>query len=300
MQNVNSIYSSIESTLQEVEVFGELLTEQDREFLIKHSLILPTKAGKIVCRQNETNNSLYLLLSGQVSITTKNDGEEIVLGTLQNGEMFGEISALYCMPRIATVTTTKSTLLLEIPSEIFSELLTNNTLLHTAVYNRFRDRTVTTTLRCVPFFNLFSDQSIKELCAVAKLTRAKQVDILTVEGEPGDGLYAITTGVARVYVSSRGSDINVALLREGEYFGERSLLTGEPNSASIIALTDISMVKLPSTEFIDHINNNDELKFLLNVNSNERKKFLDQIRSLPDSKQDIDKMLDQIQEYLAR
>jgi len=299
MQKENSIYASIESTLQDVNVFGELLTEQDREFLIKHSLIIPTKAGKIICRQNETNNSLFLLLSGEVSITTKNDGEEIELGKLENGEMFGEISALYCLPRIATVTTTKSTVLLEIPSETFSELLTNNTLLHTAVYNRFRDRTITTTLRCVPFFNLFSDQAIKELCVIAKLTRFKQGEILVKEGESGDGLYAISSGVARVYVNSRGSDINVALLREGEYFGERSLLTGESNSASIVALTDISMVQLPTIEFISHINDNDELKFLLNVNSDERIKFLDQIRSLPDSKQDIDKMLDQIQKYLT-
>lgn len=299
MLKAREILVIIEETLQKADVFGSLLTETDRKFLIQHCLIQPAKPGKVLCRQNEIGNTLYLLLTGEVEITIRVDGETQVLGKLSNGDMFGEIAAIFRIPRIATVTTTKQSVVLEIPSEIFSELLTKNPKLQTSVYNQFHDRTVATSLRCVPFFNMFSDTSIVDLCKLANLARVGQGDSLLTEGEEGKGLFVITAGVARVHVNSNGHDMNVALLREGEYFGERSLLTGDPCTASISALTDISVVLLPVEEFRDYVKNKEGLKYLLDVDSSERLKVLDHMRSLPDSKQDLDNMLGQIQEYLT-
>jgi CRP-like cAMP-binding protein len=101
-----------------------------------------------------------------------------------------------------------------------------------------------------------------------------------------------------VHVDSNGNDMNVALLREGEYFGERSLLTGDPCSASISALTDMSVVLLPIEEFQDYIKNKEGLKYLLDVESIDRQEVLDQMRSLPDSKQEVDNVLGQIKDFL--
>jgi small-conductance mechanosensitive channel/CRP-like cAMP-binding protein len=56
------------------------------------------------------------------------------------------------------------------------------------------------------------------------------------QGEAGDAMYVIVSGSARVAVrSDGGGEKIVATLKPGEVFGEMSLLTGEPRSASVYA-----------------------------------------------------------------
>ena len=56
------------------------------------------------------------------------------------------------------------------------------------------------------------------------------------QGDPGEALYAIVSGAARVAVRGQdGMERDVARLGAGEVFGEMSLLTGDPRTASVYA-----------------------------------------------------------------
>jgi small-conductance mechanosensitive channel/CRP-like cAMP-binding protein len=63
------------------------------------------------------------------------------------------------------------------------------------------------------------------------------------QGDPGDSLYIIAAGEVQVSFadSSGGSDQPVATLRAGDFFGETSLMTGAPRSATCTALTDVTI-----------------------------------------------------------
>ena len=70
------------------------------------------------------------------------------------------------------------------------------------------------------------------------------------EGEPADALYIVVSGILGVVVTTpeRGQHL-VASIRSGETVGEMSLITGEPHSATIVALRDSELVVMQKEIF---------------------------------------------------
>jgi len=78
----------------------------------------------------------------------------------------------------------------------------------------------------------------------------KSGKIIFQEGEPGDSLYIIIDGMARVFLNGGGGlSTEIASLGRGECFGEMALLTGRPRSADIEAMTDLILLRLPKDRF---------------------------------------------------
>jgi len=80
--------------------------------------------------------------------------------------------------------------------------------------------------------------ALARLAETAHLRLYDRGEKLVVEGQQGDSLMVIASGT--VLISKSGADIGastveLATLGEGKYFGEMSLLTGEPRSASVTA-----------------------------------------------------------------
>lgn len=67
------------------------------------------------------------------------------------------------------------------------------------------------------------------------------------EGEPGGSLFVVAAG--RVAVLAGADAREVATLEAGSYFGEMSLLTGEPRSATIVARGDSRVLEIDAETF---------------------------------------------------
>ncbi len=79
--------------------------------------------------------------------------------------------------------------------------------------------------------------------------------ILMRQGEPGDCLYFVVSGRLRVFgIRDDGERINIATSGPGETLGEMALLSNEPRSASIEALSDAELLRLSKTGFDRLIN----------------------------------------------
>lgn len=74
-------------------------------------------------------------------------------------------------------------------------------------------------------------------------------EVITRQGAQAHWLYLLDEGEASVRVSDGTTEREVARLQGGSLFGEMSLLTGEPRSATVIAETDVECYRLDKDTF---------------------------------------------------
>jgi CRP-like cAMP-binding protein len=54
----------------------------------------------------------------------------------------------------------------------------------------------------------------------------------------------LSSGRVKAFKKSAGKQVPIAVLEEGAFFGEGSILTGKPRAASIVALTECELLEL--------------------------------------------------------
>ncbi len=110
-------------------------------------------------------------------------------------------------------------------------------------------REVFAELRPLPMFAPLTDAQIEQLVRGAALQRYAAGEMLVRQGNAGDSLFVIKSGKVRVDVKNDfGQVTTVAALGPDEFFGEMSLLTGEPRSASVIAQTETEVIVVDKTD----------------------------------------------------
>lgn len=70
------------------------------------------------------------------------------------------------------------------------------------------------------------------------------------EGDPSDAVYFIEAGTVEIRRKVGADEATVATLGKGEILGEMGVLSGSPRSASIIASSDVALVRLDSDAFM--------------------------------------------------
>jgi len=101
--------------------------------------------------------------------------------------------------------------------------------------------------------HLFADLTDRESDTILDLMREKSVAKGTTvfhQNDSGGGLYLILAGSVKISRTGRdGRDVTVAMLHEGNFFGEMSLLDGQPRSASATALQPTRLLVLDREHF---------------------------------------------------
>jgi small-conductance mechanosensitive channel/CRP-like cAMP-binding protein len=100
-------------------------------------------------------------------------------------------------------------------------------------------------LRRTPIFRLLDDPGLFDLSSRLRHLSFAPGEIIIRQGDEGDSMYFVTSGqVAINYVGLDRSEIQVAVISAGDFFGEASLLTGETRNANAIAMTRVDCYRL--------------------------------------------------------
>jgi len=96
-----------------------------------------------------------------------------------------------------------------------------------------------------PLFDDFAEEELVALMERLDLVFFEPGDIIISEGEPGDSLFVLTTGVLKAFVRNpAGCQVFVRELAEGSFFGEISILSGRPRTATITCATHAELLVL--------------------------------------------------------
>ncbi|QOX78642.1 anion permease [Trichlorobacter lovleyi] len=95
----------------------------------------------------------------------------------------------------------------------------------------------------IPLFSSLSRLDRARLIPNCAVIAFEKGNAIVKQGEHGDSLFIIISGTAQVVRHKMdGSDAEIALLRQGECFGEVALLTGETRTADVIAIDEQTTV----------------------------------------------------------
>src|SRR5258706_2680682 len=105
----------------------------------------------------------------------------------------------------------------------------------------------------VPFFQLLNDEERNFLAGELDVVSFRQGDMVFTYGDPGDSLYVIKTGEVEVFFKDdTGGRIVLETAREGDFFGELSLLDNGPRTASVVATRDVEALRVDRND-LDHL-----------------------------------------------
>ncbi len=100
-------------------------------------------------------------------------------------------------------------------------------------------------------FQCLPESQLDDLLKKSKLDHFGRGERVIEEGAAGDSMFILLRGTASVSVSKNGTNIQVGVLRSGDCFGEMSLLTGEPRSATVRADGDCYVMEISQPMMAD-------------------------------------------------
>lgn len=108
----------------------------------------------------------------------------------------------------------------------------------------------TARLRTIPLFASLGAEALAAVTERLSVERySAEADVVR-QGDPGDKLFVVGRGRLEVLVGENGRQRQVNVLREGDYFGERALLTGEPRNATVRTAAPCELYSLRRAEFV--------------------------------------------------
>ncbi len=131
----------------------------------------------------------------------------------------------------------------------------------------------------VELFREMNDDERRKLAERLSFAPFMKGELMTRQGAEAHWLYILTKGSAEVIVSTdAGVHKSVAILHAGDFFGEMSLLTGEPRSASLKALEESECYRLDRQAFGDILHGRPEIAHYLSEVLARRKVEIEAVR----------------------
>jgi CRP-like cAMP-binding protein len=193
--------------------------------------------GETIIEEGDAGRFAWLIFSGRVRVLKRSEsGRQVTLGTQTVGDLFGEQAILTDSPRSATIRAAEDVVLFRIDRLDFLDALDRSEHLRQYFDSFIQERAVRDFLRTQTFLEKLRATDVTALLDQLEPCEFAADETVIQEGAAADALYIVREGRLKAIRGEAGSQ-PLGYLSEGDFFGERALLTDEPRSASVIAET---------------------------------------------------------------
>jgi ATP-binding cassette subfamily B protein len=202
--------------------------------------------GELIVKQGEPANAFYVLISGRARAvkTGAHNDEEIVLGSLRPGDSFGEAALIEGGTRSATVRCSTSVEVLRLDRSDFLALAENVPELRQHVQMTRRAHTLQGFLYEFSNFGRLPTPALRGMIEKLQRVQIQKGNLIIKEGDAAGPMYILEKGRARAFTQNNGAVRNLAFYRDGDFFGELSILNGSRRAASVEAFSDCELLAL--------------------------------------------------------
>lgn len=134
-------------------------------------------------------------------------------------------------------------------------------------------------IAATPVLAVLPTEAHRALAEAAAERLYGDAEVIVREGEAGRSMFLVQSGRVRVTIGPEARE--VAVTEAGGYFGEMSLLTGEPRSATVRAKGDCTVIEIDAAAFGAYVQNHPEAIDRLAEAAARRRRELDTSREIP-------------------
>ncbi len=121
-----------------------------------------------------------------------------------------------------------------------------------------------------PLFQALDDAGRKRLLEGGTLENYAPATVIMKEGDAGDSFFFIKTGAVEVATMREGKPVKLADLAAGDFFGEVSVITAQPRTATVTAVAPTVAVKFQRRKISRVLMDYPEVTKLLNAKIEDR------------------------------
>lgn len=278
-QNAPSVEIAVDvvAALRQIPMFAKLSVSELRG-IEANSTLRQFAASEPVSVQDHAAKSLFVIIAGQVQVSGKgNDLRDTRLGTLSAGQTFGELALFDQRDPSISLCAEQESFVLEIPRSLFLKIARTRPEMLDLLKAQSRHRLLELALARVSLLRQLPPKAQRDIIARFQPISAEKNTALILEGAPCKTTYFLTSGEIGVYTSllsgeneetSVESDrILLATLKRGDFFGEQALFADEPSSATVIALTDVTLFAFSQDDLADIVQKYPETQSVLNCDA---------------------------------
>ena len=232
------------------------LNESNLKRLAKRMDAESFKAGTVICREGDTDPETIYLLSGNVEMTSTSTTMARHLDAASEEANFAVVDM---PPRPYTVTAVTDVEILRVGNYaldravMLDEVTTTITEIDSVSKEDISGNTDwLSEMVASETFNRLPSEKLASLLMKLEAVPVKSGDVVIRQNDPGDYYYVIKEGefnVSRKDGQGRVEILNE--LKEGNVFGEESLVSGTTRNASIVAMKDGLLMRLSRADFED-------------------------------------------------
>jgi CRP-like cAMP-binding protein len=221
--------------------------------VLRSLTVLRLADGQFVVRQGDAGDSLFLVAGGELRVVVNTPAGEKDVARLFENTLFGEMALITGQPRSASVVAAGEADVIGVSKAALGHVMAKLPAIG-AVLDRFsRERLIKNLLQTSPLFVPFSKSQQGDL-----LRRFEGIEVdagaeLIREGDRGKGLFLVLGGEVDVVANADTAEaISLAHLGPGDIFGEMSLVTDQPTSATVRATMRTSVLFL-AREYVERL-----------------------------------------------
>lgn len=232
-------------TLPNIPLFSQLGQEAFLA-LVEGLELKPFAAGTAIVSEGGLDQSLFAIVEGRVDVVRRLEGgQQRKVASLGEGEFFGELALLSDSPRLASVVAAERTVVLELTRAQMERILQSHPSVGQVLQSFYQDRLLANVMRGNAFLATLTPLQREAVSKAFQLQSVQAGQTLLVQGQPGQALYLLLRGRCRVTHSHPdGHASDYPMMREGDLFGELSVLLGLPATATVITDAPCTLLRL--------------------------------------------------------